>query len=104
MYVTLLLHSMDEWSDAPTPEALLDHVLARRAVLLGRPSKVGESVYGALAAEVGYDRALIKLSVARGIATSSAHFATPAHERRRLERALVDEGVDLADLARRRRA
>ena len=102
MYVTLLRHSLDEWSDEPSREALLEHVLSRRFEMLVGPSLPDEGVYSALATEVGYDRALIKLSLASDIHTSPEHFTKPAEERRRLERALVEVGIDLSDLARGR--
>ena len=55
MYVTLLRHSLDEWSDEPSREALLEHVLSRRFEMLVGPSLPDEGVYSALATEVGYD-------------------------------------------------
>ena len=102
MYVTLLRHSLDEWSDEPTRKALLEHVLSRRFEMLVGPSLLDEGVYSALATEVGYDRALIKLSLAHDIATSPENFTKPAEERQRLERALSAAGIDLTDLARHR--
>ncbi len=102
MYVTLLRHSLDEWSNEPSREELLEHVLSRRFQMLVGPSQLGENVYSALATEVGYDRALIKLALAHDIRTSPEDFTKPAQERLRLERALLDSGIDLTDLARRR--
>ena len=45
MYVTLLRHSLDEWSDEPSREALLEHVLSRRFEMLVGPSLPDEGVY-----------------------------------------------------------
>jgi len=77
-------------------------VRARALATLVGPSLPDEGVYSALATEVGYDRALIKLSLASDIHTSPEHFTKPAEERRRLEQALVEVGIDLTDLARGR--
>jgi hypothetical protein len=48
-----------------------------------------------LAAQLAYDRALIRLCLASGIATSPARFERPAIERQRLEDALAGIGVVL---------
>jgi hypothetical protein len=104
MYVTLLRRSLDGWSDEFNDRDLLEHALACRfETLAAVPHREGD-VYNALAAEVGYDRALIKLCEAHGIATSPEHFDKPTAERRRLEAALLEDGIDLTDLSRRRRA
>lgn len=103
VYVTLLRRSLDEWPHEPSHEDLLEHVLACRFEMLVGLPHFEENVYSALAAEVGYDRALIKLSVVHGIEASPEQFIKPAEERRRLELALLEDGVDLTDLARRRR-
>jgi hypothetical protein len=103
MYVSLLRRSLDAWSDEFNNDDLLEHVLGCRLETLAvAPHREG-SVYSALAAEVGYDRALIKLCEAHGISASPEHFDKPTEERRRLELALFDDGVDLTDLSRRRR-
>ena len=102
MYVTLLRCSLDDWFDEPSREELLEHVLTRRFEMLVGPTDLEGNVYSALASEVGYDRALIKLSLAHDIATSPENFTKPAEERQRLERALSAAGIDLTDLARHR--
>jgi hypothetical protein len=103
MYVMLLRRSLDTWSGEPRDDELLDHVLARRHEILVGPARSRGRVDAALAVEVGYDRALFKLARTRGIETSIDDFAKPDDERRRLERALADLGVDLTNLARVRR-
>jgi hypothetical protein len=62
----------------------------------------GESASLALAAEVSYDRALIKLCTANGIAADVVGFSHPGAERARLERELATAGIDLAAFARGR--
>lgn len=102
MYVNLLREALAEWANEPSDADLLEYVLDRRFEMLLTVPNLDANVYSALAAEVSYDRSLIKLSGAHGIETSSERFARPAEERRRLEDALYDDGVDLTNLARRR--
>lgn len=101
MYVDLLASALDEWEDDLTGEALVDYVLTCRNEMLTTVPRRGKSAYVALAAEIAYDRALIKLCSAHGIDAEPADFAHPSDERAELERALVDAGIDLAVLARR---
>jgi hypothetical protein len=103
MYVALLTRSLDDWVMEPTEDELIDHVLACRFEMLVAVPNFEENVYSALASEIAYDRSLIKLSEAHGISTSVASFVRPNEERRRLEHALADAGIDLTDLARGRR-
>lgn len=102
MYVTLLRDSFEKWSEETDHADLLEHVLDCRFEMLAAVPNFESNVYSALAAEVGYDRALLKLSEAHGILSSPEKFAKPGEERRRLEHALLDDGVDLTDLTRRR--
>jgi hypothetical protein len=102
MYIDLLTNSLDDWIADPSEEELIDHVLACRFEMLIAVPHYEENVYSALASEIAYDRALIKLSEAHGIEASARLFVRPAEERRRLEHALADNDVDLMDLAQRR--
>jgi hypothetical protein len=54
---------------------------------------------GALAAEIAYDRALIRMCEIHGIDVALTNFAYPKSERARIERMLALAGVDLAGLA-----
>lgn len=101
MYRTLLRDSYEKWSEVPDHANLLEHVLDCRFEMLVAVPNFESNVYLALAAEVGYDRALLKLCEAHGIASSPENFSKPGEERRRLEHALSDDGVDLTDLTRR---
>ena len=66
-------------------------------------SRRNANAYNALAAEVSYDRSLIKLSESLDIAASASNFTHPREERRRLETRLAECGIDLDALARRQR-
>jgi hypothetical protein len=103
MYVDLLERAVDDWVEDASDDELLDHVLACRLEMLIAEPRYAQNAYGALAAELAYDRSLIMLSTAHGIEAAPALFVRPGEERRRLEHALGDAGVDLTDLARRRR-
>lgn len=103
MYVDLLSSALEEWEDDLSGEALVDYAMTCRNEMLTTVPRRGKSAYVALAAEIAYDRALIKLCAAYGIDAVPADFAHPGDERAQLEQALADAGVDLAALARRRR-
>ena len=95
MYVELLTSALDEPIEDLEDDALADHALACRADFLRLGSHQGTSAYTALALEVAYDRALLQLCTARGIAVTSARFVHPKEERRRLELELAAAGIDL---------
>lgn len=101
MYVDLLTRALDDWNSDLSEEALLDYVLSCRLDMLISIPRYEHDAYGALAAELAYDRSLIKLSATKGISADVAWFFRPNEERRRLEHALTDAGVDLTDLTRR---
>jgi hypothetical protein len=58
-------------------------------------SSTGTAVVS-LAAELSYDRALIKVCEAHSIDTTTRRFSHPKEERARLERELMAIGIDLA--------
>ncbi len=104
MYTELLYSALDAWVDSPDEAVLIDHVVkCRNEMLIAIPHR-DENAYSALAAEVSYDRALIKLCEANGIEASAANFTNPSEERRRLEKALAGAGINLTALARQHRA
>ena len=103
MYLDILSSALEGWEDELAGSALIDESLARRAEVLGNRHHRSSSTREALAAEVAYDRALISLCAEHGIEVVVSDFAYPEAERARLESKLARAGVDLFDLARRRR-
>jgi hypothetical protein len=103
MYVDILSSALEGWGDELDGTALVDHALWCRAKMLGPVPNHSDSAYSSLAAEIAYDRALIKLCEAKAIPVKAASFAFPYQERARLERKLATAGIDLVALARRRR-
>jgi len=103
MYVDILSSALDSWIDELTGFALVDYVLDRRAEMLRTGPHNGYTAYSSLAADVAYDRALIKLCELNYVTVTPTSFAFPSRERARLERELAAAGIDLARLARRRR-
>jgi hypothetical protein len=102
MYVDLLSSALDTWIDELTGEALIGYALSCRAEMLQVGPHRGDTAYSSLAAEVAYDRALIKLCQTNEVPVMATSFAYPREERARLEGELATAGVDLAALARRR--
>ena len=103
MYVDILSRALDCWVDELTGSALVDYVLACRAEMLETGPRIGDTAYSSLAADVAYDRALIKLCETNYVTVTATGFAFPRQERVRLERELATCGIDLVALARRRR-
>jgi hypothetical protein len=103
MYVDILSSALDTWVEELTGTALVDYALMCRTEMLAVNSPNGDTAYSSLAAEITYDRALIKLCESNDVAVMAASFAFPRQERARLERELATAGIDLAALARRRR-
>jgi hypothetical protein len=99
MYTELLSSVFEDWVDELSGSALVDYALICRAEMLA-PRAAGTAC-AALAAEITYDRALIKLCVSRRIDVDVQGFGQPRRERERLERELAARGIDLVALARR---
>lgn len=102
MYVDVLAGAFDAWDTDLSGEALLDYVVTCRSVLLATGAGRGHSAQDLLAAEVAYDRALIRLCDALGIAARIDSFADPRRERSRLESQLSAAGINLPSLSRAR--
>ncbi|HEV3188604.1 MAG TPA: hypothetical protein VGZ04_11265 [Acidimicrobiales bacterium] len=100
MYADLLANALANLDGEWSAEDLLEHVLACRLEMLSSTPLPGDDAYLTLAKEIAYDRALIKLCVTQGVEARAADFAHPGEERSRLERALIDHGVNLAERAR----
>lgn len=101
MYVELLSKAPEGRLEELSGDALVGYALICRAEMLEAAPHKGYSILSALATEVTYDRALLKLCAANGIEVATADFAHPLEERRRLERELAGAKLDLAALARR---
>jgi hypothetical protein len=102
MYVQLLTDALEGWVLASDRYDVVAHAVeCRTHMLLASPRK-GEPAFRALAAQVSYDRSLIKLCEIFGIATSPDRFSDALTERRRLERELVHAGLDLNKMSRAR--
>ena len=103
MYVEMLSSAVGVWDAALSREALLDHTVDCRVRMLATGTAHGASAYDALAAEIAYDRALIRLCGHVGIGTSPRAFYQPNAERTRLEKTLVETAsIDLVSLSRDR--
>ena len=101
-YSHLVLSVFDDWVDELTGSALVDYAIVCRTVMLASGPYRVEFASLLLAAEVTYDRALVKLCTTNGIEADALAFSNPSAERARLERELATVGIDLAALTRRR--
>jgi hypothetical protein len=101
MYVDLLRHALANWESGLASSTLLDHVVACRLALLTSAHAPDASAYLALATDVAYDSALIRMCEACALSSNVANFSHPSAERRRLELALTAIGIDLVDSSRR---
>jgi hypothetical protein len=99
MYVQLLSAVLtSDRADAYAPGELLSLARTRRHQMLTSTSRARPSAERDLAYDVNYDCALIRLCAAAGIETAPASFGQPGVERGRLEHALAEAGVDLAQV------
>src|SRR5580700_5886404 len=103
MYVELLSSRVDEQLEELTGDELVDYVVACRADMLAAAPYGGNPAWAALATEIIYDRALLKLCAVKTIKGSAADFTHPSDERKHLELKLSGAGIDLVALTRRRR-
>jgi len=92
VYADILSSVLNDWVDELSGEALVDFARTCRAHMLESASHAAAA---ALAAELSYDRALLKVCEAHGIVTSPRRFSQPREERARLERELEGVGIDL---------
>jgi hypothetical protein len=102
MYVELLSTVLDAESGETADERFLPAALDCRARMLDVAPRGASTAHHALANEISYDRALIKLCRAKGVDAVPARFAHPRAERARLERKLAAAGIDLVVLTDRR--
>ena len=92
MYADILSSVLNDWVDELSGHALIDFTQVCRAQML---ESAGDTAAVALAAELSYDRALLKVCEAHGIGTSTRRFTRPREERSRLEQELLGVGIDL---------
>lgn len=94
MYTDLLTRALDRGEEVErTDDLLLADLVDTRARLLatGAAAPVAE----ALARELAYDGALIRLCASLGVRAAPAWFECPLRERARLERELAHRGIRL---------
>ena len=80
------------------PGEMLATLLAARGRLAGSSPDPFRLVHEQIAQELAYDVALVRLCQTRDIAFDQRAFAQPVVERRRLERALAAQGIDVDGL------
>lgn len=106
MYIALLNAALAEAhspGDDPSTHDAVEELLRRRSSLYSRgPSRVGTFwAPDALANELAYDMALIKLADLLRIDWEVDHFDRPGQGRARLELALMSRGIHLDDFGTR---
>ena len=92
MYADILSSVLNDWVDELSGPALIDFAQVCRVQML---ESSGGTAVVALAAELSYDRALIKVCDAHAIDTTTRRFSHPKEERARLEHELTAIGIDL---------
>jgi hypothetical protein len=100
MYTELVAHAQGGLHENLQGDALLCYALDCRSEMLASGPITRATAMSALAVEVAYDCALLKLCAAMGIEPVVADFSHPAQDRRRLEVALMGAGIDLASVGR----
>ena len=97
MYVDLLVRALGTEEEGHRPsDLLLTDLVHSRARLLAMEGQFKTPVAEALARELTYDSALIRLCVSLDVATAADRFANPVRERKRLERELTARGIALS--------
>jgi hypothetical protein len=101
VYADILSSVLNDWVDELSGDALVEFTrLCRVQMVDSSPTRDGAST--ALAAELSYDRALIKVCQAHGIEVMPMRFSHPSDERARLEGELVAMDIDLRASSRSR--
>jgi hypothetical protein len=99
IYGDIVTSELFTWVEGASGDRLVDYTLACRAAMFAARSTGAEDPLGQLAAEIAYDRALIKLCAERGIEVGDTDFGSPRTIRLFLEYQLYRVGVDLHALA-----
>jgi len=92
MYADILSSVLNDWVDELSGPALIDFAQVCRVQML---ESSGGAAVVALAAELSYDRALIKVCEAHSVDTTTRRFSHAKEERARLEGELMAIGIDL---------
>jgi hypothetical protein len=97
MYVDLLTRALGKGEEGHrSDDLLLADLVHSRARLRATEGDARIPVAEALARELSYDAALIRLCESRRVPTGPAHFTHPVRERARLEHELTARGVELS--------
>ena len=99
MYLHLLTSVLDDWVDEFSGPALVDYAVMCRSEMLRCQVRRGDAAHLGLAAEIAYDRALLKLCAEHCVETDVMAFAHPLQARTRLERELATWGIDVVGLS-----
>jgi hypothetical protein len=99
VYADILSSILNDWVDELSGDALIHFAQVCRAQML---ESARDTAVIALAAELSYDRALIKVCEACGIDATSLRYSHPGQERSRLESELTAIGIDVISPARNR--
>jgi len=102
VYADILSSVLDDWVEELSGDALIEFAQLCRAQML-EVSPTRDSASTALAAELSYDRALIKVCQAHGVDVVPMRFSRPGEERARLEDELIAMGIDLVRPSKPRR-
>ena len=96
MYVDLLTRALGKGEEGHrSDDLLLADLVHSRARLRATEGDSRTPVAEALARELSYDGALIRLCESLKVPTGPARFANPVRERARLEHELTARGIDL---------
>jgi hypothetical protein len=95
MYADLLSSALDRWVDELSGPLLLDYVRICRDAMTHPGIYGGMRSADVLAAEIAYDRSLIRLCDRHAIAVEPDAFVFPTLARARLEAQLARAGVSL---------
>ena len=99
MYVELLTRALAEWPSEIRDDTLVEYARNCRREMVRTSSRRQKGAYAALAAEIAYDRALVKLCLANDVVVAPDDFSHPEKERRELEVRLAERGLDLVGAA-----
>jgi hypothetical protein len=100
MYTQLLdaaLHQVPVVGSGEERMALAEARRCRRQLERGAGDVDPDTVSGALALQIGYDVALLRLAGLIGIESDPSRFDRPQYERARLEGALAERGISFPD-------
>jgi hypothetical protein len=103
MYTDLLVSAQGYLRADLDGDALVAYAIECRSELLTFGPVTRATAMAALAVEVAYDSALLRLCAVKDIGALAKDFSHPAQGRRRFERELQRVGIDLASATRSQR-